>query len=221
MLPPIEADESLIARGHYQQYRDNKSTEVHEHWSVHSLPDNALIWRSQVFFNDIRLSACYLLRDPDHVPVQMVFIWRWQDGAEDMVEYSFMPRYATVIYENQTQDVILPAGCKLYCWHTITEDFIWLGYDYAKGGAQSFRVLKPGIQHGTLLPSISTLEAKLEQSEIIPGPKGPTRTYHFSISEPEVGSQTLHFDDFGVPIRWELPAEKLSVALKTYERGTK
>ena len=218
MLPPVEADEHLLAQGLYQQLHHDSPTEIREQWSIHSLPDNALIWRSQLLYSNMPLSACYLLRDPDYNPVQMVFFWQWQNGQHGMVEYRFMPRYAMIVEGDHAQDVILPANFGLYCWHTITEHFLWLKYDWDRGGKQSFNLLKPGVQRGTLRPSVTSLEATLTQTQIMPGPNGPTKAHVFAIHEPDIGPQTLHINELGVPLRWDLPSENLTVILDAYTR---
>ncbi len=219
MLPPVEADEELIAHGLYQQLRRGQPTRVQEFWTAHSLPDGALIWRSQLLYDGVMpLSACYLLRDPGFRPVQMVFYWRWQDGREDIVEYRLMPGYVTVLHGEQMQDMILPAGYEVYGWHTITENFLWAGYDRAARGAQTLSVVTPGIQAGTLWPNLISIDACLAQAEILPGPQGPHSGLVFVLNMAEMGPQRLHFDEHGVPVRWVLPEEELVVELAEYNR---
>lgn len=219
MLPPIEADEQLMARGLYQQKRRGVATRMQEFWSVHALPDEATIWRSQLMFDGVMpVSACYLLRDPDFRPVQLVFYWRWQDGREDLIEYRFMPRHMTILYSDQAQDMILPAGYDVYGWHTVTENMLWGNYDYANRGWQELTLVAPGIHNGTLWPTLMQMRSTLQGSEIVPGPGGPHSARLFAIKMPELGEQTLHFDSYGVPLRWVLPQEQLTVELLEYER---
>lgn len=219
MLPPIESDELLVAHGLYQQYRDQERTEIHELWTLHSLPDGATIWRSQLLYLNIPLSACYLLRDPTSLPVQMVFFWRWQDGREDYIEYRFMPGYVTVIHQDEEENHILPAHYGVYGWHTITEHFVWLDYDRTKSSPQTLRLVKPGIQDNTLRPTVTALEAAYNGTEIQPGPNGPVTVQVYTISEPFIGEQILRIDEFGIPLKWELEAEKLAVALDEYHQA--
>jgi hypothetical protein len=219
MLPPVEADEALVAQGRYQQIRQGRPTRMQEVWTAHGLPDGALIWRSHLLVDGVApISACYLLRDPQWHPVQLVFYWRWQDGREDMIEYRFMPDHAIIVYRDRMQDMILPVGYEVYGWHTVTENFLWAGYDRLVRGTQSFSLVAPGIQHDTLWPSVVSLEAALEQSEILPGPGGPHGGFAFSIQMAEMGPQRLHFDEHGVPVRWALPEEELTVELVEYTR---
>lgn len=219
MLPPVQPDEALLARGLYQQHRRGQPTEVHERWSIYSLPDGALIWRSELHYGPALLSACYLLRDPDFRPAQMVFYWRWQDGRQDLIEYRFMPRHALILpHAGQPRQMILPAHCEVYGWHTVTEHFVWLGYDHARRGRQTMTVLNPNIEQGTLWPGTATLEVVLEQTEIAPGPDGPHKTHVFAIDQPGLGPQRLHVDEFGVPVRWEMDSEQMTVTLAEYIR---
>ncbi len=220
ILPPVETDESLVAHGLYQQMHQGEPTRVQEFWTVHSLPDQAHIWRSQLVYDGrVPLSACYVLRDPELRPVQVVFYWRWQDGREDMVEYRFMPGYAIILQDNLAQDMILPAWYEVNPWHTITRNFVWFGYDQAINERQSFPVLSPGIQQGTLWPGLITVSASLERVDIMPGPAGPHKGFVFSVDQPGLGAQSLLFDEFGVPLRWELPGEQLVVRLAEYVRN--
>lgn len=219
MLPPVESDENLIAHGIYQQIHHGKATQVQEFWTVHSLPDTALIWRSQLIYDGvIPLSACYLLRDPEARPMQMVFFWRWQDGIEDAIEYRFLPGHIKILYREQIQDMILPADYEVYAWHTVTEHFLWNGYDRTKRGEQDIKIISPGIHEGTLWPRILAVQANLAQMQILPGKSGPHKGVVFAVDMPNVGAQRLHFDEFGVPLRWELPHDDLRVELAEYTR---
>ncbi|GEM_PF-3398226 len=219
MLPPVEVDEVLVAQGIYQQVREGQPTHIQEFWSLHALPDQALSWRSQIVSGGSHLlSTCYLLRDPTMRPVQMIFFWRWQDGSHEVVEYRFMPGYVTILYGDRVQEMILPARYQLYGWHTITEHFLWLDYDRHVAGTQDFMLICPGIQQGTLWPGLMPLQASLEQKQIAPGQGGPQQHIIFAVDQPEIGQQRLHFDAFGVPVRWELPDERLEVVLMDYTR---
>jgi hypothetical protein len=218
LLPPIEPDETLVAYGRYQQLRQERPTPIQEHWTVHTLPDGALIWRSQLSHGTTPLSACYLLRDPQSRPVQLIFFWRWADGREDVAEYRFMPGYVTTFYHEQTQEMLLPARYEVYSWHTITENFVWMGYDQAARGAQHFNLVSPNIQDDTLWPGVIPLEAHLEQIQIAPGNDGPRKVAVFALQQPGVGLQYLHVDEFGVPLKWALPAEHLSAVIAEYTR---
>lgn len=219
MLPPIESDETLVASGTYQQIRRGENTRVQETWSMHSLPDAAQIWRSQLLYNGaVLISSCYLLRAPDGRPVQLIFFWRWPEGHEDFVEYRFNGGYATVVHKGHAQEMILPADFVVYGWHTITENFLWNRYDRRRGGTQSFTIVAPGIQSGTVKPSLMAMEARLKQNQILPSPDGPTRAYIFEIDMPQMGPQEMCFDAFGVPLSWSLEAEDLKVELVEYSR---
>ncbi len=219
MLPPVESDERLAAHGLYQQFRQGEPTRFQELWSVHMLPDQATIWRAQLVYDQVLpVSACYLLRDPDFQPVQMVFYWRWQDGREDLIEYRFMGGYAAILYRDQVQDMILPADYDVYGWHTIMSSLLWRRYDYRRQGRQTLTLLGPGLARGTLWPSLLEMEATLERYEIVPGPAGPYRGKAFAIRMPGLGPQTLVLDPFGVPLRWALPADHLAVELIEYKR---
>jgi hypothetical protein len=219
MLPPIEPDEQLVAHGLYQQVRQDKPTKLQESWSVHSLPDQAMIWRSQLVYDGVLpISACYLLRDPAFQPMQMVFYWRWPDGREELIEYRFSPQHVTILYGGQAQDMILPVGSQVYGWHTIMENLLWLGYDRQRGGSQTIRILAPGIHQGTLWPSFMTMEATFDRTEIMPGPGGPYKAAAFVAEMPGIGLQHLYFDEFGVPLRWVLHDEQLRVELTEYRR---
>ncbi len=219
ILPPVEPDEALVAHGIYRQLRRGKSTRIQEFWTAHALSDGAQIWRSQLFFDGVTpISACFLLRDPDGRPVQMVFYWRWQSGRDDLVEYRFMPDYALVVHGGDVQKMILPANYEVYGWHTITEHFLWAGYDRRLQGRQAVTLVAPGIQHGTLWPALLQVDAELDRKEIVPGPDGPRLGYGFALTMPEIGAQRLHLDAYGVPVRWVLPVESLSVELAEYAR---
>lgn len=219
MLPPVESDERLAARGLYQQIRRAEPTRFQEVWSIHRLPDEATIWRTQLLYDQaIPMSACYLLRDPDFRPVQMVFYWRWQDGREDLIEYRFMPGYATILYRDQAQDMILPADYDVFGWHTIMSHLLWRRYDYRKQGRQALTLIGPGLTGGTLWPALLEMEAVLDRREIIPGPAGPHKGSAFTLRMVELGPQTLVLDSFGVPLRWVLPAAQLTFELTEYER---
>ncbi|MBN1963931.1 MAG: hypothetical protein JW910_04760 [Anaerolineae bacterium] len=219
MLPPVEADETLVAHGVYQQVRGGKPTPVREFWTAHSLPDAATIWRSQLLYDGVLpLSACYLLRNPEHRPVQMVFMWRWQDGGDGMVEYRFMPGYMEILHGEQVNQMILPVAFDVYGWHTITEHFLCLGYDRAQRGTQRFTLVCPNIQDGTLWPMLMSVDATLSQTAIMPGQGGPHPGYLFDLDQPEIGPQQLRCDAFGVPLAWTLPGEQLTVELTEYTR---
>lgn len=219
MLPPVEADESLVAHGVYQQLRAGKPTRIQEFWTAHSLPDQAIIWRSQLLYDGvIPLSACYLLRDPEFRPMQLVFSWRWQDGTDDLIEYRFLPGFMEVLHGDDVREVILPARYDVYGWHTITEHFLWLGYDRLAQGEQSFTLVCPNIQAGTLWPTTMSLQATLSQIEIVPGQGGPHKAFLFDITQEAIGPQQLRFDAFGVPLRWLLAQEQLTVELAEYSR---
>ena len=219
MLPPVEPDEQLIAHGLYQQVRDGHPTRLQEFWTVHGLPDRALIWRSQLLYNGVApISACYLLRDPQFKPAQMVFYWRWPDGRDDLIEYRFAPGHMTILYRERAQEMILPVGYEVYGWHTITENFLWASYDRRVRGTQDFTLVVPGIHHGTLWPRLMFLQATHERSEILPGPGGPHSGFAFLVQMPEMGVQHLHLDDSGIPVRWVLPEEGLTVELSEYSR---
>lgn len=219
MLPPVEADEQLVAHGLYRQVRQGMPTKLQEFWSMHSLPDEATIWRSQLLYDGVMpVSACYLLRDPQFRPVQMVFYWRWQDGREDLIEYRFMPRHMVILYEDQVQDMILPADYEVYGWHTVTENLLWGSYNQKALGWQALTLVSPGIQHGTLWPTLIEMRAEYQGSEILPGPGGPHPTRLYAVEMPDTGAQTLHFDNFGVPLRWVLSEEQLTVELLEYVR---
>lgn len=219
MLPPVEADEELVAHGLYQQLRRGQPTRIQEFWTAHSLPDGALIWRSQLMYDGaMPLSACYLLRDPVSRPVQMVFYWRWQDGREDVIEYRLMPEYVTILHGGEMQDMIVPVGYEVYGWHTITEHFLWAGYNRVVRGEQTLTVVTPNIQAGTLWPYLMSIDVALAQAEILPGPQGPHSSLVYALRMAEMGPQHLHFDTHGIPVRWELPEEDLVVELAEYSR---
>ncbi|MBN2470468.1 MAG: hypothetical protein JXN59_07075 [Anaerolineae bacterium] len=220
MLPPVEADEQLMARGLYHQVRQGVPTGVHELWSAHALPDEATIWRSQLAYEGVSpFSACYLLRDPDFRPIQLVFYWRWQDGREDLIEYRFMPRHMSILHGDTIQDMILPASYEVYGWHTVTEHALWASYNRASRGWQSITLVTPGIQGGTLWPALMQVRAEYQRSEIMPGPGGPHSARQFAVEMEEMGAQSLYFDGYGVPLRWVLPEENLVVELLEYERA--
>lgn len=219
MLPPIEADEHLVARGLYRQVRQGTPTGVQEFWSAYALPDEATIWRSQLAHEGKPpFSACYLLRDPNFRPVQLVFYWRWQNGLEDLIEYRFMPRHMSILHGDDIQEMILPAGYDVYGWHTVTEHALWGNYDRAARGWQPLTLIAPGIQNGTLWPGLMQVRAEFQRNEILPGPGGPYSARVFAVEMDEMGEQALYFDGHGVPLRWVLPGE-LSVELLEYERA--
>ncbi len=219
MLPPIESDEHLEAYGLYRQIRQGEQTRIQEYWTLHTLPDSAAVWRSQLLFDGVApISACYLLRDPAGRPVQMVFYWRWPEGGDDLIEYRFAPRYMTVLHQDQQQEMILPAHFEVYGWHTITEHLLWMQYDYQRAGQQTFTLICPGIQHGVLWPATIRMQAALIRREIMPGPGGPHQAAAFALEVADMGGQTLHFDEYGVPLRWTLPEENLIVELIEYAR---
>jgi hypothetical protein len=219
MLPPVESDELLVAHGLYEQKRQGESTKLQEFWSVHSLPDEAMIWRSQLIYDGlVPISACYLIRNPLSRPVQMVFYWRWPDGRDDMIEYRFALQHLTVLHQNQVQEMILPVDYQVYGWHTVTENLLWLGYNRTLGGQQTINMLAPGIQQGTLWPTLLQMNAEFDRVEIAPGLDGPFKAVSFFVDMPEVGAQRLYFDEFGVPVRWILPQEDLLVELVEYRR---
>jgi hypothetical protein len=219
MLPPVEPDEQLIAHGLYQQIRDGSPTRLQEFWTVHGLPDDAMIWRSQLLYDGaMPITACYLLRDPLFQPVQMVVYWRWEDGREDLIEYRFAERFATIVYHNQTRDMILPASFEVYGWHTITEHLLWGRYNRTRGDWQTLNLVAPDIANGTLWPTVMTMQARLDRSQIAPGPQGPRQVSVFAVDMPEIGPQELHFDQFGVPVFWGLSSQTLQVDLIEYAR---
>ena len=219
MLPPVEPDEQLVAQGVYQQLREGQTSHLQELWTLHGLFDGALIWRSQLLYDGIvPVSACYLLRDPSMTPLQMVFYWRWQDGVADMIEYRFYPRHVTILYQDMVQDMILPAGYEVYGWHTATENMLWLGYNHHEAGLQSLQVVCPGIHNGTLWPTVITVDAALERREIMPGPGGPYKASAFDVYMPDVGPQSLYFDEYGIPVCWRLPDDQFRVDLIEYSR---
>ncbi|GAB4571903.1 MAG: hypothetical protein Kow0077_09820 [Anaerolineae bacterium] len=220
MLPPIEADEQLIAHGLYRQLRRGVPTKIQEFWSVHALADQATIWRSQLLYEGVMtISACYLLRNPAFRPVQLVFYWRWHDGREDMIEYRFQERHMTILHQNQVQDMILPAHFEVYGWHTVTENLVWRSYDQRRRGTQHMTLVLPGVHRGTLWPALAEMDVAYEQTQIAAGPGGPHSAQVFAVTMPEVGPQTLYLDQHGVPLRWALSSdEQLVVELQEYIR---
>jgi hypothetical protein len=219
MLPPVETDEHLVAHGLYRQVRQGTPTKLQEFWSIHTLPDEASIWRSQWLYEGaMPVSACYLLRDPEFHPVQMVYYRRWHDGREDMIEYRFAPRHMTVLYRDQAQDMILPAGYEVCGWHTVMEHLWWGRYEQQLRGWQTLTCVAPGIHNGTLWPAMLRVDAELQRSEILPGPGGPYSTRVYALEVAGMGSRTVHLDPLGVPLRWAFPEEQLVVELSEYVR---
>lgn len=219
MLPPVESDEKLVAHGVYQQLRDDQPTGVQEYWTMHSLPDGATICRSQMLYDGVvPLSACYMIRDPENVPVQLVFYWRWDDEHEDMIEYRFAGRTMMIIHNRQAQEMILPPVYEVYAWHTITENLLWVGYNPITRGNQKFTIIAPGIHNKTLWPTTLVMDASYERGEILPGPDGPLKAATYAVDMPQLGPQHLSFDEFGIPLRWMLLTESMRVELLEYSR---
>jgi hypothetical protein len=215
----VEPDEHLQAQGVYQQSRQGRATALREYWSVHDLQDGTTIWRSHLLAEaEIPLSACYMLRNPLGAPMQLGFYWRWPDSRDDYIEYRFMPDHLVIFYRRQMQTMILPTGCEVYGWHTLTEHALWAGYDRARGGIQEIALLAPGVHQGTLWPSVLHVHLTPAGSQIIAGLNGPQAGRRFMVDMPDVGLQQLYFDQFGVPLRWIKMDEHVTVDLVEYAR---